>query len=149
MEKFCANLEQHSEVIINCDKTELLLTKKDKNLTMNKSFVTYAKKNLMNFKVCNYSHYTGKYKSSAHSICNLKYKTPKDVPAVFHNGSNYDNHFLTKCDSFQKKSACQRIWRSIWVPSRKIEKYINLSEPIKKDNENGRTVPYKKNSLKV
>lgn len=104
MEKFCANLEEHSEVIINCEKTELLLTKKDKNLTMNKSFVTYAKKNLMNYKVCNYSHYTGKYKSSAHSICNLKYKTPKDVPAVFHNGSNYDNHFLTKCDSFQKKA---------------------------------------------
>ena len=29
-------------------------------------------------------HYTGKYRCAAH-ICNLRYKTPKEIPVVFHN----------------------------------------------------------------
>ena len=38
-------------------------------------------------KVRNNCHYTGKYRGAAHNICNLRYKTPKDIPVVFHNGS--------------------------------------------------------------
>ena len=30
---------------------------------------------------------TGKYRGAAHNICNLRYKIPKEIPAVFHNGS--------------------------------------------------------------
>ena len=41
-------------------------------------------------------HYTRKYLGVTHSICNLKYKTPKEIPVVFHNGSNYDYHFIVK-----------------------------------------------------
>ena len=29
-------------------------------------------------------------------ICNLRYKTPKEIRVVFHNGSTYDYHFITK-----------------------------------------------------
>ena len=32
----------------------------------------------------------------AHSICNLKYSVPIEIPIVFHNGSNYDYHFIEK-----------------------------------------------------
>ena len=39
-------------------------------------------------------HYTGKFRGAAHSICNLRYKTPKEIPIVFHNGSTYDYHFI-------------------------------------------------------
>ena len=39
-----------------------------------------------------------------HSICNLKYSLPKKNPIVFHNGSNYDYHFLIKdlAEEFKK-----------------------------------------------
>ena len=32
----------------------------------------------------------------AHSICNLKFNLPNEVPAVLHNGSKYDYHFMIK-----------------------------------------------------
>ena len=41
-------------------------------------------------------HYTGDQKGAVHSICNLKDNIPKEIPIVFHNGSNYDYHFITK-----------------------------------------------------
>ena len=40
-------------------------------------------------KVKDDSHYTRKYRGAAHNICNLRYKTPKEIPIVFHNGSTY------------------------------------------------------------
>ena len=41
-------------------------------------------------KVKDHCHYTGTYRGAAHNICNLTYKTPKEIPIVFHNGSTYD-----------------------------------------------------------
>ena len=41
-------------------------------------------------------HYTGEYIGAAHNICNLKYSVPKEIPIAFHNGSNYDYHFIIK-----------------------------------------------------
>ena len=32
----------------------------------------------------------------SNSICNLKYSVPKEIYIVFHNGSNYDYHFIIK-----------------------------------------------------
>ena len=43
-------------------------------------------------KVRDHCHYTGE----SHSICNLKYSVPKTFSIVFHNGSNYDYHFVIK-----------------------------------------------------
>ena len=36
-------------------------------------------------KVRYHCHYTGKYRGAAQSICNLRYKIPREVPVVFHN----------------------------------------------------------------
>ena len=41
-------------------------------------------------KVYDHCHYTRKYPGAAHSICNLRYKTPKEIPVNIRNGSNYD-----------------------------------------------------------
>ena len=41
-------------------------------------------------------HYRGEYGGAAHSICNLKYSIPKNIPKAFYNGSNYDCHFIIK-----------------------------------------------------
>ena len=37
-----------------------------------------------------------KFGGAAHSVCNLRYKVPKEIPIVFHNGSIYDYHFIIK-----------------------------------------------------
>ena len=47
-------------------------------------------------KVRDHWYYTGEYKGASHSICNLKYSVPKNISIVFHNGSNYDHHFIIK-----------------------------------------------------
>ena len=47
-------------------------------------------------KVKDHDHYTGIYRGAAHSICNLRYSTQRDIPVVIHNGSNYDFHLIIK-----------------------------------------------------
>ena len=47
-------------------------------------------------KVRDHCHHTGKYRGTAHSICNLHYKIIKEIPVTFHNGSTYDYHFIIK-----------------------------------------------------
>ena len=42
------------------------------------------------------NNFTGKYRGAAYSISNLKFTEPNDIPAVFHSGSNYENHFILK-----------------------------------------------------
>ena len=49
-----------------------------------------------NIKVRDHSHYTGKYTGAVHSVCNLQYKVPKNIPVVFHNGSTYDFQIVIK-----------------------------------------------------
>ena len=78
------------------------------------------------FKVKDHCHYTGKYRGAAHDICNLRYKIPKKIPVVFHNGSTYDYHFIIKelAEEFEGESECL---------GEKTEKYITFSVPIKKE----------------
>ena len=47
-------------------------------------------------KVRDHCNYTDEYRGAAHNICNLKYSMPKQIPIVFHKGSNYDYHFIIK-----------------------------------------------------
>ena len=54
------------------------------------------RKNINYQKVRDHCHYTGKYRVVAHSICNLRFDVPNESPVVFHNGSNYDYHFIIK-----------------------------------------------------
>ena len=56
-------------------------------------------------KVRDHCHYTGEYRGAVHSICNLKYSFPKQIPIVFHNGSNYDDHSIIKvlAETFKKQ----------------------------------------------
>ena len=82
------------------------LTDNEKRLYANEKWCHICEKEFCTNKNCvdykNYSqvrdhcHFTGKYRGAAHSICNLKYKVPKDIPVVFHNGSIYDNHLIIK-----------------------------------------------------
>ena len=81
------------------------------------------------YKVRDHCNYTGKYRGAAHNICNLRYKIPKEIPIVFHNGSTYDYHFIIKelVKEFEGNFECLR---------ENTEKYITFSTPIKKKIEN-------------
>ena len=82
-----------------------------------------------NYKVRDHCHYTGKYRGAAHNICNLRYKVPKEIPIVFHNGSTYDYHFIIKelVKEFNGNFECL---------GENTEIYITFSVPIKKKIEN-------------
>ena len=86
-------------------------------------------------KVRDHCHYTGKFRGAAHSICNLRYKTPKEIPVVFHNGSTYDYHFIIKqlAKEFDGQFECL---------GENTEKYITFSVPIKED-DNSKKITYK------
>ena len=58
--------------------------------------------------VRDHCHYRGKYTNAAHSICHLKFNVPNEIPVVFHNSSNYDDHFIIKelANAFQRKFEC-------------------------------------------
>ena len=104
MKNICEDLKKHVERIINYEKKEMIpLTKKEEK-KHNKQKVCYiCNKRLSTddstkiyHKVKDHCHYTGKYRGAAHDICNLRYKTPKEIPVVFHNGSTYDHHLIIK-----------------------------------------------------
>ena len=71
-------------------------------------------------------HYSGKYRGAAHSICNLKCSVPKKIPISFHNGSNYDYHFIIKEleEEFKKQFICL---------GENTEKCITFTFPIEKE----------------
>ena len=63
-------------------------------LYLQKRIIKKLSKSINYRKVSNHCHYTVKYRGAAHSIGNLKFNVPNEV--VFHNGSNYDYHFIIK-----------------------------------------------------
>ena len=38
-------------------------------------------------KIRDQGHYTGKFRCAAHSICNLRFKVPQEIPVKINNGS--------------------------------------------------------------
>ena len=80
----------------------ITLTKKEEENHNNQKVCYICKKELdtndkKNYKVRDHCHYTEKYRGAApHNMCNLRYKIPKEIPIIFHNGSTYDYHFIIK-----------------------------------------------------
>ena len=103
-----------------------------------KKYVIYVKKfcDDKNKKIVRYHcHYTGKFRG-AHSVCNLRYKVPKEIPIVFHNGSTYDYHFIIKklAKEFEGEFECL---------GENTEKYITFPVSLKKKNDNNKKITYK------
>ena len=129
--RFCEDLRNHATKIINYEKKKIIpLTTEEKTNFNNqkvwyickKEFDTIDKKN---YKVRDHCHYTVKYRGAAHNVCNLRYKVPKEIPIVFHNGSTYDYHFIIKdlVKEFEGNFDCL---------GENTEKYITFSLPLKK-----------------
>ena len=135
MNKFCKDLRERVTKIINYEKKKMIpLTTKEK-IYHNKQKICYVCKkefnnnDKKNYKVRDHCHYTDKYKGAAHNICNLRYKVPKEIPIVFHNGSTYDYHFIIKKLVKEFEGNFESLGEN-------TEKYITFSVPIKKKIEN-------------
>ena len=82
-------------------------------------------------KVRGHCHYTGKFRGVALSICNLRYKTPKEISVAFHNGSTHDYHFI-----FNKLA--KEFHGQLECFGENTEKYITFSVPVSKELDDGK-----------
>ena len=132
MKKFSKDLREHATKIINYEKKNMISLTTEEKIYHNEQEICYICKkefDKKNYKVRDHCHYTGKYRGTAHDICNLRYKIPKEIPVVFCNGSTYDYHFIIKelVKEFDRNCECL---------GENTEKYITFSVPIKKKIEN-------------
>ena len=131
MKKFSKDLREHASKIIDYEKKKMIPLTTEEKIYHNKQKLCYISKKEFNnndtaglsslerkknYKVRDHCHYTGKYRGAAQNICNLRYKVPKEIPIVFHNGSIYLSNF----DCLGENT----------------EKYIKFSVPLKKKIEN-------------
>ena len=134
MKKFSKDLREHASKIIDYEKKKMISLATEEKIYHNKQKICYVCKKEFNnnekknYKVRNHCHYTGKYRGAAYNICNLRYKVPKEIPIVFHNGSIYDYHFIIKelVNEFEGNFECL---------GKNTEKYITFSVLIKKKIE--------------
>ena len=135
MKKFCKDLRTHATKIINYEKKKMVSLTIKEEIYHNKQKICYICKKEFNKndkkqqKRRDHCHYTGKYRGAVHNICNLRYKVPKEIPVVFHNGSKCDYHFIIKelVKEFEGNFECL---------GENTEKYITFSVPLKKKIEN-------------
>ena len=71
-------------------------------------------------KIRDHCHFTGKFRGATHSICNLHYKVPQEIPVKIHDGSVYDYHFIITelAEDFKGEFECL---------GQNTEKYITFS----------------------
>ena len=137
MKKFYKDLREHATRIINYEKKKIVPLTKEEKINYNDQEICYIckkkfdKSDKKHHKVRDHCHYTGKYRVAAYNICNLRYKVPKEISVVFHNGSTYDYHFIIKelVKEFEGNFDCL---------GKSTEKYITFSVRLKKkiDNKN-------------
>ena len=130
MKRFCKDLKDHATKIIDFKKKTMIPLTKEEEDNYNKENICHiCKKEFNNDKVRDHCHFTDKYRGAAHNTCNLRYKIPKNIPVIFHNGSTYDYHFIIK------ELACE-FDGNFECLGENTEKYITFSVPIKKKIEN-------------
>ena len=133
MEMFCKDLRNPAMKLINYEKKEMIpLTDEETEFYEIQKVCYICKKEFSTdkndkeyHKVRDHCHDIGKFRGAAHNICSLRYKIPKEIPIVFHNGCTYDYLFLIKqlATEFKGKFDCL---------GENNEKYITFSAPIYK-----------------
>ena len=120
MKRFCKDLKDHAKRIVDFKRKFITPLTKDEEDSYNKRNTCHiCMKDLDSDKVKDYCYFTGKY----------KYKIPKNIPVIFHNGSTYDYHFIIRelASEFDGNFECL---------GENTEKYITFSVPNKKRIEN-------------
>ena len=87
-------------------------------------------------KVRDHCYYTGEYRSATHSLCNLKYGVPKEIPIVFHNRSNYLLCYNNRTN--------RKVWRKVQLFRTKNWKINNIfifnTKKVTKIDKNGEQI---------
>ena len=148
IKKFCKDLKELASKIINYEEKEMISLTDNESTFYNeqeechiceKEFC-YDKIEKNKFKlyqkVRDHCHYTGTFRGVAPSIYNLRYKVPQEIPVKIHNGSKHDYDFIIRelAEEFNGQFHCL---------GENTEKYITFSVPIKKENDNHKTITYK------
>ena len=108
-----------------CRPIPLRLTRQEQK-SFDKAETCYiCNKELLDDKVRDHCHFTGKYRGAAHNSCNLQCRKPMILPVIFHNLQGYDAHL------FIKQLAC--LPGEFNCISSAEEKYISFSKKIKVD----------------
>ena len=139
----CKDLREYAMKLINYEKKEMIPLTDEENELYETLKACYICKNIKNnkndenafklyHKVRDHCHYTGKFRGAVDSICNLRYKTQKKTPVVFHVGSTYDFHFIIKQLAKEFEGQFKYLGEN-------TEKYITFSVPIKKELNNSIT----------
>ena len=148
IKRFCSELKELGTKIVNYEQKEMkpladdesMFYEKQKECCICKKKFCNNKNQRLKFKlykkVRDHCHITGKFRGATHSICNLHYKVPQEIPVKFHNGSEYDYHFIIKelAEEFKGEFECL---------GENTENYITFLVPIKKEHNNGETITYK------
>ena len=88
-------------------------------------------------KVKYHCHYIGKYRGAAYSICNFKISIHKEIPAVFHNQSHCDYHFIIK--KLAKK--CKMVFNCLGKNTKKYKTFsVPITKEVKRTNKNGKEI---------
>ena len=74
-------------------------------------------------KVKDHCHYTGKFRGAAHSIFNLRYKVPDNIPTIIIHNAIYDTHFIINQLAKELKGKLDCIGEN-------MEKHITFSAQI-------------------
>ena len=145
MERFCKDLREHAKKIINFEEKEMILLTDKENKFYEKQKVCYICKKEFGMdendknefklyhKVKDDCHYTGKIRGAARSICNLRYKTSKEIPVVFQNGSTYNYHFIIN-------KLAREFYGQLECLGENTEKYINFLVTISTELDNGKKI---------
>ena len=117
-------LEDEVKIIAQLGNEKMIITEEEEE-QFNKAsdcWICGKKLNIQD-KVRDHCHYTGRYRGSAHNICNLKYSKPNNISVFFHNLTGYDSHlFIKKLGITEGNIDC--------IPNNE-EKYISFSKTIK------------------
>ena len=118
----CKFINIYKQPMIDLTEREIHKYENAKYCHICKKVFSEAKKHR---KVRDHDHYTGKFRDAAHSLCNLRYSTQKDIPVFFHNGPNYDSNLIINelAKEFRSELNC--------IPLNG-EKFMSFFIPIKK-----------------
>ena len=92
MKKFRESLRKHAKNIMGFEKKKMLPLTKEELKSHQDAKVCYIcrerilqklSKSISYWKVIDHCHYIGKYRGAAHSICNLKFSVPSEIPIAF------------------------------------------------------------------